>query len=272
VAFDQRSEKNIATLVPNAQAQARAFLQAVLDAGILARIIDGSRTFSQQDALFAKGRTKPGPKVTNARGGFSNHNFGIAWDIGIFSASGKYLDESPLYKKAGKIGRDLGLEWGGDWSGLVDEPHFQCKSSKSIAQMRAIVLANGGDVSEATAIAAINALIQGTVATPPPPPPPASEWLPVEVFLNTKKFDIDAYLKDSRTWVSVEDFTDYFGGSVIKTTASPVKATVELESEHAVLAGEMHNNRLLVKFADINTLFDYTFRFDSAQKRLTVSK
>src|SRR6266480_820794 len=74
--FDPRSEKNIQTLVPKAQAKARAFLQGVRDAGINAKIIDGSRTFEEQDALFAIGRTKPGHVVTNARGGFSNHNFG----------------------------------------------------------------------------------------------------------------------------------------------------------------------------------------------------
>ncbi len=268
MAFDQRSEKNIATLVPNAQAQARAFLQAVLDAGIRARIIDGSRTFAQQDALFAKGRTKPGPKVTNARAGFSNHNFGIAWDIGIFSASDAYLDESPNYKKAGKIGRDSGLEWGGDWSGIVDEPHFQCKSSKTIAQMRSIVLANGGDISATGAIAAISTLIAGQPTIPPPP----VAWLPVEVYFNTRRFEIEAYLKESRTYVSVDDFTDYFGGIVIKTMIAPIKATVQLESEMATIPGELHNNRVFVKFADVNTIFDYTFRFDSEKKRLTVSK
>ena len=82
--FDPQSEKNIKTLVAKAQEKARTFLQGVRDAGINAKIIDGSRTFEEQDALFAIGRTKPGHVVTNARGGFSNHNFGVAWDIGIF--------------------------------------------------------------------------------------------------------------------------------------------------------------------------------------------
>src|SRR5687768_7442865 len=106
--FDKRSEANIATLVPNARKQARAFLQAVLDAEIRAQIIGGSRTFAQQDALYEKGRTKPGSRVTNARGGFSYHNFGIAWDIGIFDEKGKYLTKTDDYGKAGLIGRKLG--------------------------------------------------------------------------------------------------------------------------------------------------------------------
>jgi hypothetical protein len=277
--FDKRSEINIATLVPNAQNQARDFLQAVLDAGIKARIIGGSRTFAQQDALYAKGRTTPGPRVTNARGGFSYHNFGIAWDIGIFSARGKYLTQSEDYKKAGKIGRDRGLEWGGDWKGIVDQPHFQCKSALKIADMRALVLANGGDISDPRAIGAINALIaDGDDPEPEPKPGPKptipvtlkTEWQPIEVYYNTKKFSIAAYLKDSRTWVSVNDFTDYFGGVVVKTPKTLTKVTLELQGEKTPLAGEIHNQRLVVKFADINTVFDFAFRFDSAQKRLTL--
>lgn len=133
--FDARSEKNINTLVPKAQEKARIFLQSVRDAGINAKIIDGSRTFEEQDALFAIGRTKPGHIVTNAKGGFSNHNFGVAWDIGIFAGT-KFITESPQYDKAGKIGKSLGLEWGGDFESIIDKPHFQCKTGKTMAQLR----------------------------------------------------------------------------------------------------------------------------------------
>jgi hypothetical protein len=46
-----------------------------------AMITDGLRTFAEQDSLFAQGRTKSGPIVTNARGGESNHNYGLAVDL-----------------------------------------------------------------------------------------------------------------------------------------------------------------------------------------------
>jgi peptidoglycan L-alanyl-D-glutamate endopeptidase CwlK len=62
--------------------------------------------------------------VTKARGGQSWHNFGLAWDIGIFDG-GRYLGDSPLYVQAAQIGRDGSLEWGGDWTGFVDRPHYQ---------------------------------------------------------------------------------------------------------------------------------------------------
>jgi peptidoglycan L-alanyl-D-glutamate endopeptidase CwlK len=58
-------------------------------------------------------------------------------DIGIFE-DGKYLDDSPLYRKAGAIGKALGFEWGGDWVGkLIDEPHYQYNPHKvTLAQAR----------------------------------------------------------------------------------------------------------------------------------------
>lgn len=139
--FDLRSEKNIMTLHPQAQVMARRFMAAakadprLSDAGVVAKIISGTRTYQEQAALFALGRMRPGRIVTNASAGRSNHNFGIAWDIGLFKGP-NYLQESPLYDVTGDLGRDLGLEWGGDWSSFVDKPHFQLKTLHTLAQVR----------------------------------------------------------------------------------------------------------------------------------------
>ena len=121
---DYRSEGNIATLHPKVQPYARALIHALTDRGIIARVIGGTRTYAQQTALYDQGRSEPGHVVTNAPAGWSNHNFGIAFDIGIWHA-GDYLDDSPLYKVAGEIGRSIGLAWGGDWHRFADEPHFE---------------------------------------------------------------------------------------------------------------------------------------------------
>lgn len=142
--FDERTERNLATLHPLAAAKARVFMAAVLpimaERGVIAKIISGTRSYREQDALYAQGRTAPGPRVTNARGGFSNHNFGIAWDIGLFRGN-DYLERSPLYRECGEIGKSLGLEWGGDWKIFPDEPHFQIKTGLTLAQMRIRVAA-----------------------------------------------------------------------------------------------------------------------------------
>ncbi len=123
---DDRSEKNIGTLLPEVQPIARALVQKAAANGIQIKIISGLRSYEQQDALYAQGRTAPGPKVTNARGGYSNHNFGIAFDVGVFSGN-SYLPESPKYKAVGVLGMDMGLEWGGNWTSVVDQPHFQLR-------------------------------------------------------------------------------------------------------------------------------------------------
>lgn len=125
-AADARSERHIATLLPEARPIARALVQKAAQAGIRIKVISATRTYAEQDALYAQGRTLPGRKVTNARGGWSNHNFGIAFDVGVFEGSA-YLPASPKYKAVGALGMDLGLEWGGSWKSIVDEPHFQLR-------------------------------------------------------------------------------------------------------------------------------------------------
>jgi peptidoglycan L-alanyl-D-glutamate endopeptidase CwlK len=140
-AFDARSEGCIVTLNPKAQTLARACLHAIRKSGIDARIISGTRSYEEQDKLFRQGRFgDPAPIVTNARGGQSNHNFGIAWDIGIFDAKSRYLTDSPLYPKAGRIVTSAAiahLEWGGNWKTFKDQPHYQFATSLSISQIRA---------------------------------------------------------------------------------------------------------------------------------------
>lgn len=130
---DSRSEKNIATLHPRVRPFARALIEKAAGQGIIIKVTSATRSFAEQDELFAQGRTKPGKIVTKVRGGFSNHNFGIAIDITIFKGSSDPENattpvfESPLYKAIGALGTDLGLEWGGNWTSFKDEPHFQLR-------------------------------------------------------------------------------------------------------------------------------------------------
>jgi peptidoglycan L-alanyl-D-glutamate endopeptidase CwlK len=126
--FDPRSERNIATLQTGAQEAARRSLKAIraaLSAGMDVRIISGTRTYAEQNELFKQGRFgNPGPKVTNARGGESWHNFGLAWDIGLFR-NGVYLTGGAPYVPFGVHGKVAGVEWGGDWTSFKDVPHYQ---------------------------------------------------------------------------------------------------------------------------------------------------
>ena len=136
-AFDARSENNLRTLALRAQRPAREFLARVRAAGLHARIISGTRTYAMQDALYRQGRFgNPGPRVTNARGGQSNHNFGIAWDIGIFTAAGGYVTDGTPYDDAAAAGAAPELAWGGDWVSFVDKPHWQLATGLTLAELR----------------------------------------------------------------------------------------------------------------------------------------
>lgn len=141
-AFDNRSEDNIATLLPKMQQYARMILgRANLwgkDVGCTVQIVSGTRTYAEQDVLFAQR-----PKVTNARGGQSWHNFGLAVDLGIFR-NGKYLTgnsaaEDKLYVAMAAAIKTVStqIEWGGDWTGgFKDKPHYQYATGLNITQAR----------------------------------------------------------------------------------------------------------------------------------------
>ena len=148
-AIDPRSATAIATLLPAAQRAARLLLAAANDGqlgpGIAVKVICGTRTYAEQTALYAQGRTAPGPIVTDAPAGYSNHNFGIAFDIGIF-ARGEYQDESALYARVGAMGRAQGLEWGGDWTSFPDQPHFQLPWAGTLAEARGLIAAGRWEV------------------------------------------------------------------------------------------------------------------------------
>ncbi|WP_428357535.1 D-alanyl-D-alanine carboxypeptidase family protein [Methyloprofundus sp.] len=126
--FDRRTEKHISTLSMQAQKEARHFMTRALSQGVNVKIISGTRTYEEQNKLFRQGRYgNPGRKVTNARGGKSNHNFGIAWDIGIFNPDGSYSHNSVDYKNLAVYAKQS-LDWGGNWRSFNDPPHYQLQT------------------------------------------------------------------------------------------------------------------------------------------------
>jgi peptidoglycan L-alanyl-D-glutamate endopeptidase CwlK len=135
--FDKRSEENISSLHLTAQVEARKFLHTVLTNGFNVQIICGTRTYETQNNLYAQGRTKPGPIVTKAKGGYSWHNFGLAWDIGIFKDA-HYLTDSPLYKEVGVLGLKQNLDWGGVWTSFPDISHYQLHIPQGLAAVRSL--------------------------------------------------------------------------------------------------------------------------------------
>ena len=112
------------------------------------RITAGARTTEEQFALYQKGRTLPGPKVTNCDGkNFkSNHQiksdgYGHAVDVfpcgvienGVYRkfTSEEGYDDKKLKSIANHIlaiakSKNANVEWGGNWK-MHDTPHFELK-------------------------------------------------------------------------------------------------------------------------------------------------
>lgn len=104
--------------------------------GMGMRVDSAYRSFTEQDGLYEKGRTKPGKKVTNARGGESWHNYGVAADIVFNDANGHSSwpeggDYNKLWSRYGELTQAQGLEWGGSWTSIQDRPHMEYHPGKT---------------------------------------------------------------------------------------------------------------------------------------------
>jgi peptidoglycan LD-endopeptidase CwlK len=112
------------------------------------QVAQGLRTVTQQDALWAIGRTKDGqpcehdgisrpigtcprhPKgltVTKARGGWSAHNFGYAVDLvpeDMTPGQPDWNISSSAWKNLLAAGPSCGLAEGAEWRTFPDNPHF----------------------------------------------------------------------------------------------------------------------------------------------------
>lgn len=149
----QRNEKSIARLHPQVRGLIRRFINDVyIKHQVQLVIVQDYRTYAQQDALYAKGRTTSGSIVTNAKGGQSNHNFALAVDVFPLWSDGKlHMDAKSdkknieILRKISSVGKSIGLEWGGDWKSIVDNPHFQLKTGKTMSQLRALTESAGGN-------------------------------------------------------------------------------------------------------------------------------
>jgi D-alanyl-D-alanine carboxypeptidase/LysM domain len=136
------NEQRLSQLHPVLATRGRSMADLCAHAGIAILITQGLRTWEEQDALYAKGRTAPplGKKyiVTNARGGQSYHNFGLAFDIVVLDSIGKadWDTAHPSWKRAAEFGKSVGLEWGGGWKTFKDFPHFQYTGGLALTDCR----------------------------------------------------------------------------------------------------------------------------------------
>lgn len=150
--WDRHSNQRILKLHPKVRADAVAFINSVEErAGIRLRVTDGFRTFEEQDALYAKGRFgNTEEKVTDAKAGESYHNYGLAIDVcEIRDGAATWACD---WDTIVPIAKELGWEWGGDWTSFKDRPHFQKTYGKSVGDLLMLYnnRANSSDFVEIT--------------------------------------------------------------------------------------------------------------------------
>lgn len=132
-------------LAPALRDRGRRLLDECLAGGLRLAITQGLRTWEQQEALFAQGRTAPGRIVTNARGGQSYHNFGLAFDVVVLNGEGRMVWDPahPGWRMAAETGKRLGLAWGGDWRSFRDLPHFERRGRLGLQRCRQLFHSGG---------------------------------------------------------------------------------------------------------------------------------
>lgn len=132
------------------------FEHALTNAGLHFHLYDALRTWEMQDELYSKGRTSLGAIVTNAKGGDSWHNYGLAADYildGNVTKPGiqwswntradMNADGRNDWMQMGSIALNHGMEWGGNWKHFPDLPHVQKRYGLLLADAKELYRMGG---------------------------------------------------------------------------------------------------------------------------------
>ncbi|MGI8348922.1 M15 family metallopeptidase [Niallia circulans] len=115
------------------------------DIGIRVVITEDFRSVEEQNRLYEQGRTREGSIVTNAKGGQSYHNYGLAIDFALMDINGVVIWDMKYdgngngksdWSEVVEIAKSLGFQWGGDWANFKDYPHFQMDFGLTIEELQ----------------------------------------------------------------------------------------------------------------------------------------
>lgn len=130
------NSRNLEDLNPKVAALCRSFIDKCKAQGIDVLITSTYRDFESQNALYAQGRTAPGPKVTNAKAGQSWHNWRCAFDfVPIVNGKAQWNDPK-LFTRCGEIAESVGLEWAGRWKTFKEWAHCQYTGGLTLADFQ----------------------------------------------------------------------------------------------------------------------------------------
>jgi peptidoglycan LD-endopeptidase CwlK len=129
------SQLRLAQVYPRLSAKIHE-LESILAVEFPIIVSQGLRTVATQHGIWLQGRNPDGSYidpihhkgvVTNADGGHSWHNFGLAVDCDPLEKDGSidWNSEHPQWKRMEEAGRSIGLTSGANWIRIQDAPHFQ---------------------------------------------------------------------------------------------------------------------------------------------------
>lgn len=131
------NSRDLLELHPAVRLKAEAFMRRCGAQGIDVLITSTYRDHASQDALYAQGRSKPGKKVTNARGGQSYHNWRVAFDFVPIVHGKAVWNDTALFTRCGEIAEFVGLEWAGRWTRFKERAHCQYTGGLTLADFQA---------------------------------------------------------------------------------------------------------------------------------------
>jgi peptidoglycan L-alanyl-D-glutamate endopeptidase CwlK len=131
------NSRNLSDLHPKVKTLCEQFIASCAKQNIDVLITSTYRDTESQNALYAQGRTAPGKKVTNAKGGQSFHNWRVAFDfVPIVNGKAMWADTA-LFTKCGEIAESVGLEWAGRWKTFKELAHCQQTFGLTLADFQA---------------------------------------------------------------------------------------------------------------------------------------
>ena len=130
--WDSSTNEKISKLDSRLQISATDFINTTEEQnGVRLRVTQGYRSVEEQNRLYEQGRSTPGNIVTNAKGGQSYHNYGLALDVVKMDENGQPI-WTAIDANIANNAKSVGFEWGGDWDSFPDYPHFQMTFGQSL--------------------------------------------------------------------------------------------------------------------------------------------
>jgi peptidoglycan LD-endopeptidase CwlK len=128
--MDSISETRLSLVNPILATKVHMLADVLAEEKIIIRVVQGLRSWNEQDRLYAQGRTTPGKVITNCPGGHSWHCYGLAVDVCPNDASkalwtADWNARHPAWTRIHEVAESFGFVCGSDFRTFVDNPHIQ---------------------------------------------------------------------------------------------------------------------------------------------------